>query len=233
MLARAGGKLGRSGGCSRGGNGLGENVRRRVLHLPETPYRYADVELPAHFRSFVARRFDNTPADNPVTDHGATLGRALFYDTRLSANNTISFHSCHLQKNSFVDPNRASKGFEGKLTDRHAPSLVNLRYYARGRFFWDERGGALEQQELLPIQSKIEMGQNLTTLTDILTKDKHYPELFRKAFGDSKVTSERIGKGLAQFLRDGFLSIEVRRGCRQGRFGSRQLRELYGPGKPR
>src|SRR6516162_6158026 len=60
----------------------------RTLRLPDTPYRYADVELPAHFKTAAARRFDNTPANNPVTDAGATLGRVLFYDTRLSANNT-------------------------------------------------------------------------------------------------------------------------------------------------
>src|SRR5205823_4601382 len=54
----------------------------RTLYLPDTPERYADIDLPAHFRTAAARRFDNTPPDNPVTDHGATLGRVLFYDTR-------------------------------------------------------------------------------------------------------------------------------------------------------
>src|SRR6184192_265350 len=97
----------------------------RTLRLPETPYRYADLDLPAHFQTPAARRFDNTPRDNPVTDAGATLGRVLFYDTRFSANNTVACASCHQQKHAFVDPNRFSKGFEGKRTDRHAPSLVN------------------------------------------------------------------------------------------------------------
>ena len=59
----------------------------RTLRLPEKPYRYAGIDLPAHFKTESARRFDNTPRDNPVTDAGATLGRVLFYDTRLSANN--------------------------------------------------------------------------------------------------------------------------------------------------
>jgi cytochrome c peroxidase len=173
----------------------------RTLRLPDTPYHYAALELPAHFTTPVARRFDNTPRDNPITDHGATLGRVLFYDTRLSANNTVSCGSCHVQKNAFVDPNRASKGFEGKLTDRHAMSLVNLRYSVRGRFFWDERAGSLEETVLLPIQSKIEMGQDLTRLMEVLAKDERYPELFRKAFGDEKITQERTAKALAQFLR--------------------------------
>jgi cytochrome c peroxidase len=173
----------------------------RKLQLPDKPYHYADLELPDHFKTEFVRRFDNTPDDNPVTDDGATLGRVLFYDTRLSANNTVSCGSCHVQKNAFVDPNRFSKGFEGNLTDRHAMSLVNLRYVPRGRFFWDERARNLEEAVLLPIQSKVEMGQDLTRLVEVLGKDEKYPELFQKAFGDGKVTRERIGKALAQFLR--------------------------------
>jgi cytochrome c peroxidase len=178
-----------------------EAPEQRTLRLPETPYRYADLDLPAHFKSPVARRFDNTPDDNPVTDRGATLGRVLFYDTRLSANNTVSCASCHVQKNAFTDPNRFSKGFAGKHTDRHAMSLVNLRYSSRGRFFWDERAGSLEAAMLVPIRSRTEMGQDLTRLTEVLARDEHYPELFRKAFGDDKITPERTARALAQFLR--------------------------------
>ena len=174
---------------------------QRTLRLPDTPYRYADVDLPAHFKTPAARRFDNTPSDNPVTDHGATLGRVLFYDTRLSANNTIACGSCHLQKQAFAHPNRFGKGFEGKLGDRNAMSLVNLRYYPRGRFFWDERARGLEEQVLMPIRSKLELGQDLTRLTDVLGRDDRYPELFRKAFGDREVNEGRIARALAQFLR--------------------------------
>jgi cytochrome c peroxidase len=173
----------------------------RTLILPDTPYRYADLDLPAHFRTPAARRFDNTPANNPVTDAGATLGRVLFYDTRLSANNTVSCGSCHLQKHAFVDAQRVSKGFDGKLTDRNSMSLVNLRYYPRGRFFWDERAATLEEQVLMPIQSKVEMGHDLTRLVETLAADRHYPELFRKAFGDRAVTRERVARALAQFVR--------------------------------
>ena len=175
-------------------------VAARTLRLPDTPYRYTDLDLPAHFRA--ARRADNTPRDNPITDAGATLGRVLFYDTRMSANNTTACASCHHQKFAFTDGgNRFSKGFEGKFTDRNAMSLVNLRYYPRGRFFWDERARTLEDQVLMPIQSKIEMGHDLTKLVEILAKDEHYPELFKKAFGDNKITKERMARALAQFLR--------------------------------
>jgi cytochrome c peroxidase len=173
----------------------------RTLNLPNSAYRYADIDLPDHFRTSAARIFDNTPKDNPVTDAGATLGRVLFYDTQLSANHTVSCGSCHVQKHAFADPNRASKGSGGKLTDRHAMSLANLRYSHPGRFFWDERSGPLEEAVLLPIQNKVEMGQDLSRVVEILGKDEKYAELFKLAFGDGKVTSERIGKALAQFLR--------------------------------
>jgi cytochrome c peroxidase len=173
----------------------------RTLRLPDTPYHYADLDLPAYFRTPGARRFDNTPPDNPVTDHGAALGRVLFYDTRLSANNTIACGSCHVQEHAFTTPQRFAKGYEGKLLDRNAMSLVELRYYPRGRFFWDERARSLEEQVLLPIQGKVEMGQDLTELTQVLARDDRYPELFGKAFGDRAITQKQIARALAQFLR--------------------------------
>jgi cytochrome c peroxidase len=185
-------------------NGVERSVKPstlRKLRLPKTLYRYADLDLPAHFKTRAARRFDNTPWDNPVTDAGATLGRVLFYDTRLSANNTVACGSCHLQSRAFSHPERFNKGFEGKRVDRNAMPLVNLRYYPRGRFFWDERARSLEEQALTPIQSKIEMGQDLTKLVAVLARDENYPELFRQAFGDREITPRRIGRALAQFLR--------------------------------
>lgn len=167
--------------------------------LPKTPYDYATVELPPHFGD--PARSDNTPADNPLTNEGATLGRVLFYDTRLSANNTTSCASCHIQANGFADPKPVSRGFHGALTDRRAMPLINLRYYQRARFFWDERGGNLEEMVLLPIQSRIEMGQKLNAVVDLLARDATYPILFERAFGDRQITEQRVGEALAQFVR--------------------------------
>jgi cytochrome c peroxidase len=176
-------------------------AKSRALHLPDEPYRYANVELPAHFKTLVVRRFNNTPKDNPITDAGATLGRVLFYDTRLSANNTVSCGSCHQQKHAFTDPRRYSKGFDGKDGERHAMPLVNVRDYLNGRFFWDERAATLEEQVLMPIQNKLEMGHDLQQLLVTLSKDADYAVLYEKAFGDSEVTKERTAKALAQFVR--------------------------------
>jgi cytochrome c peroxidase len=125
----------------------------------------------------------------------------LFYDTRLSANNQTSCASCHLQAHAFSDPRPASKGFRGALTDRRAMPLVNLRYYERARFFWDERAGNLEEMVLQPIQSRVEMGQDLKMLVQVLERDSVYPDLFKRAFGDPEISERRIGKALAQFVR--------------------------------
>ena len=171
-----------------------------ALNLPDPAYRYAAVELPAHFNR-PGRSDDNTPPDNPLTDGGAALGRVLFYDQRLSSNGTVSCASCHVQEHAFGDPRPLSQGVHGVLTDRRAMPLVNLRYYQRARFFWDERAGNLEEMVLLPIQSRIEMGQDLETVVALLTEDGTYPRLFERAFGDRQVTEQRIGKALAQFVR--------------------------------
>jgi cytochrome c peroxidase len=181
---------------------------RRTVKLPGTPYRYANVELPAHFKQ-PGRNHDNTPLDNPLTDAGAMLGRVLFYDTRLSANNTTSCGSCHVQAHAFGDPKAFSKGFHGTPTDRRAMPLVNVGYYQRGRFFWDERADNLEEMVLLPIQSRIEMGQDLKRVVDALARDAIYRTLFTRAFGDRQITEQRIGKALAQFVRS-ILSYQSR-----------------------
>jgi len=173
----------------------------RVLRLPTVPYNYTTFELPTHFKSPNAQLFDNTPRDNPLTDGGATLGRVLFYDTRLSGNNTVACGSCHAQARAFADPERASRGFTGGRTDRHAMNLGNLRYHPRGRFFWDERGGNLEEMVLLPIENSLEMGQPITNLPKALAEDRDYPALFNAAFGSPEITKDRIARALAQFVR--------------------------------
>jgi cytochrome c peroxidase len=173
----------------------------RTFQLPDVPYQYAYLDLPSHFKEPAAQKFDNTPSDNPITDAGATLGRVLFYDTRLSASNTVSCGSCHVQSHAFVDPNRFSKGFKGGLTDRHAMNLVNLRFHPRARFFWDERGNNLEAMVLLPVENSLEMGQDLLKLPGILAAEARYAVLFEAAFGDPEITTERVARALAQFVR--------------------------------
>ncbi len=177
-----------------------------VPSLPQTSFNYANINLPAHFTINNPdfgniSRLDNTPNNNQISDAGATLGRVLFYDKRLSANDTTACASCHLQENGFSDPRQLSVGFDGGLTGRHSMSLANAAYYENGRFFWDERADTLEDQVLLPIQDSVEMGMDLDDLEVKLTATSFYGELFDDAFGSTDVTSERISLALAQFVR--------------------------------
>jgi cytochrome c peroxidase len=176
--------------------------------LPATAFAYSDATapLPPHFRgpggpgaSVLAA--DNMPATNPTTDAGAALGRVLFYDVRLSANDRVACASCHIQAFGFSDTARFSKGFNGGRTARHAMALANARFYARGRFFWDERAATLEDQVLQPIQNDVEMGLTLAQLETKVRLTSYYPALFRAAFGSADITSDRISRALAQFVR--------------------------------
>ncbi|AUC14787.1 cytochrome-c peroxidase [Tenacibaculum sp. SZ-18] len=172
-----------------------------ILSLPATPFNYANIVLPNSFQNNAVRNEDNTPINNPITDHGATLGRVLFYDKNLSKNSTISCASCHVQANGFSDPNKFSTGFEGGLTGRNSMGLANARFYQNGRFFWDERAETLEEQTLMPVQDLVEMGLTLTELEDKLSQEEYYTSLFTNAFGDATITSERVALALSQFIR--------------------------------
>lgn len=156
--------------------------------------------MPAHVVE-VLDRFDNQPDGNPITDAGATLGRVLFYDATLSADGSTSCASCHAQHLGFAEDKRTSVGFSGMRVRRNSMSLVNLRFYRRGRFFWDERAESLEAQVLMPIEDPIEMGHDLEKLVVQLQQDPIYPPLFKSAFHDERVTKDRIAKALAQFVR--------------------------------
>ncbi len=136
-----------------------------ALNLPAAYDNYANPDLPMYMVLPPTGLSDNTPANNPVTNSGATLGRVLFYDVNLSANKSISCANCHQQKFGFSDPLALSKGFNGGNTGRHSMSLANARYYNSGRFFWDERAATLEDQVLGPIQDAVEMGMTLPDLT--------------------------------------------------------------------
>ncbi len=169
--------------------------------LPATADNYALLNLPAHLAAPIITGQDNTPAGNPVTDAGATLGRVLFYDKRLSANHTVACASCHQPAHGFSDPRPFSVGFEGGLTDRNSMGLTSARYYPRRAFFWDERAATLEDQVLMPIQNEVEMGLTLDAMISRVSAEPYYAELFTKAFGTATVTSTRVSRALAQFVR--------------------------------
>ncbi len=178
-----------------------QEILNRYVNLPANPMNYSSPALPSFFNNAFITIQNNTPADNPVTDWGATLGRVIFYDKLVSLNNSISCASCHQQQFGFTDTARLSAGFKGGATGRHSMSLLNAVYYSNGRFFWDERAASLEDQVVKPIQDKVEMGMNLDTLEKRMQSTEYYPLLFRYAFHTDKISRENIAKALAQFVR--------------------------------
>ena len=165
------------------------------------PANYANQAIPAYITK------DNTPADNEITDLGATLGRVLFYDKRLSRNDTISCSSCHHQENGFSDTADASSGVAG-TTGRHSMRLINGRFSTEQKFFWDERAASTEDQATKPIQDHVEMGFSGTgddpSFADLVVKlsaIEEYQVLFQGVFGDSTINEDRVGKAIAQFVR--------------------------------
>jgi cytochrome c peroxidase len=175
------------------------------LNLSLSPLaNYANPSLPAYYGPAAAQ--DNTPAGNPVTDAGATLGRVLFWDKRLSVNNTIACASCHVQADGFTSNTPFSTGFLGGLTSFHAMRLANVRYYQAGTMFWDKSAASVEAQVISPIQNSVEMGWDgsnggLAALEAKMATLPYYPELFAFVYGDPSITTTRVENAVAQFER--------------------------------
>ncbi|WP_258098652.1 cytochrome-c peroxidase [Marinoscillum pacificum] len=163
-------------------------------------FDYESLTIPAYINK------DNTGSNN-ITNEGATLGRVLFYDVKLSIDNSVACASCHQQSFAFSDGLQASGGVNGS-TGRHSMRLVNSRFADEENFFWDERALSLEEQTTQPIQDHTEMGfsgeegnEDFEGLIEKLEAIEHYQELFKLVYGDSEITEERIQLALAQFIR--------------------------------
>lgn len=160
--------------------------------LPETSYDYIPKWNGMH------RHMEGQ--DIGITNEGATLGRVLFYDKILSIDNTVSCGSCHHQAIGFADGARQSVGFDNQLTDRNAPPISNL--YDDNLLFWDGRSTSINDLVLRPIRNHKEMGmEDMNFLVAKIKAAPYYAELFTKAYGNDKVTSERIADAMTQFIK--------------------------------
>ncbi len=137
-------------------------------------------------------------ARNPLTEQGFQLGRKLFYDTRLSKDNSISCGSCHQQFAAFVSyEHDLSHGFNNSFTNRNAPAIFNIAWMPA--LHWDGGINHIEVQPLAPITAANEMAESLDSVLKKLKGDTSYNRLFKAAFGDATITSQRMLKALAQF----------------------------------
>lgn len=163
----------------------------------------------------------NIPSDNQLTVEGVDLGKHLFYEKKLSGDNSMSCGSCHLQENAFTDPNQFSTGIHQMEGKRNSMTIFNMVYHNEG-FFWDGRAADLRTQVLMPIQDPLELDESLEDVVSKLQADPFYVEKFQAAFGDEEITSERIGLALEQF---GFSIISKDSKYDQSLQGTAQLTE--------
>lgn len=161
----------------------------KVGHVP-TPYV---LEIPSHFPDMII------PADNPMTVEGVELGRKLFYEKKLSGDNTMACAACHAPANAFSDPNQFSVGIDDIPGNRNSMALVNLGW--QEFFFWDGRAKTLEEQILGPVPNPIEMHQSWKNACAKLNADVEYRNMFFKAFNEEGIDSTKVSKAIAQFLR--------------------------------
>ena len=165
-------------------------------------YNY-DIDLPDHVggNSF---QMDNLTA---------TLGRVLFYDKALSIDRSTSCSTCHLQAAAFAENIPVSVGLNEELGTRNSiglGSFISMRqqYYGgavvaiatNNKFFWDERASTIHEQMTEAIESPIEMGMNIPDLVNRVKAEPHYQLLFKKAFNDDKITSNRIFSAMQTFM---------------------------------
>ncbi len=161
------------------------------LFLPEkfTPYRFT---MSATFP------VPDLPRDNPLIEERVALGKALFHETALSRDGTLSCASCHVENFAFTDARRFSLGVRGQKGTRNSMPLSNLAW--KTSFFWDGRAPSLRAQALMPIEDHTEFDESLGKVIAKLAAAENYPPMFTAAFGTPDITAEKLGLAVENFL---------------------------------
>jgi len=167
----------------------GQDNTRFVPELPQLPEFPAELDIDLFW----------VPEDNPITPEKVALGWQLFYDPRLSGDETISCASCHLPEAGFADPRPGSIGMGGAVGGRNAPTVINSIFSET--LFWDGRAASLEEQAVGPIQNSIEMANTLEAVEERLAEIPGYRQQFQSVFGTDEITGDLVGKAIATFER--------------------------------
>lgn len=153
-----------------------------------TPY---DLDVPSNFQ------FPIFVDDIELTNEGVDLGRHLFYDPRLSLDNTVSCSTCHAPDKSFSDSVAFSEGVGNRQGDRNSMPLINLGYAKN--YFWDGRASSLTHQAFMPVVHPDEMNVSWAEVENRLNQDSMYLRMFYEAYGIDEIDSVHVAKSLAQF----------------------------------
>jgi len=160
----------------------------------EVIYNFQGFQKPPHFPDVVYRL-----SDNEISADKFELGRKLFYEPRLSRDNTISCGSCHIQSAAFTHHGHdVSHGIDDRLGTRNSPPIMNLAWMPA--FFWDGGVFDLDLLPIAPITNHVEMDETVENVLQKLRIHPQYPTLYKKAFGDTAITTARTMKALSQFM---------------------------------
>jgi cytochrome c peroxidase len=140
------------------------------------------------------------PTDNPVSLSKVALGRALYFDKRLSIDGTVSCASCHDPARAFTDSNVVAIGVGNRRGTRNAPTILNTVF--NESLFWDGRAHSLEDQIKHPLMSSFEMGMgSKDELIKRLSSIPEYRQQFRLVFKSAGLTIDTIAKAIAAYER--------------------------------
>ena len=165
----------------------------------EQPENHAPLEIVLPMGLMAGSREVRGIADNLMTRAKIELGRQLYFDTRLSADNTISCASCHSPDEGFAKHTQFGVGIGGQMGGRNSP--VSYNRIVSGAQFWDGRAASLEAQAVGPIANPIEMGNTHEKAVETIFSSPGYEMQFRVIFGDEGVTIDNIGRAIATFER--------------------------------
>ncbi|MDX2045760.1 MAG: cytochrome c peroxidase [Chitinophagaceae bacterium] len=173
----------------------GEACRKKDVVAKPTPMEF---KVPDGFP-----QPENIFSSNPLTKEGFELGRKLFYDGRLSKDGNFPCASCHQQFAAFATfDHDLSHGFNNQFTTRNSPGLFNLAWHKE--LHWDGGINHIEVQPLAPITAPNEMAETVDNVINKLKADEQYQKMFKAAFGDADISSQRMLKAIAQFV--GFIT---------------------------
>lgn len=142
---------------------------------------------------------DDNQLKGPTGAAKVDLGKHLYFDKRLSVDNTVSCASCHAPDKGWSNGADVATGVEGKKGGRSSPTIIN-RLFSKAQF-WDGRAASLEEQALGPIANPIEMNLPVAEAVKRVAAIDGYKAKFTAAFGDAEVTDARIGQAIASFER--------------------------------
>jgi len=138
-------------------------------------------------------------ASNPVSNAGFKLGRKLFYDAKLSRDNTISCGSCHIAEHGFTHHGHdVSHGIDDKVGIRNSMPLFNLAW--SNSFFWDGGVFHLDLFPIAPIENVVEMDEKLPNVLNKIRASVEYKQMFQDAFGSPEINSTTMFKAMSQFM---------------------------------